>query len=84
MLLGPYSITTEHYLSEIISLPDHSYWAEPELGYAHTAFARTMPNTLSHSSVTDGYLATLALIHGGRLATLDKQLPKSFDGAVLV
>lgn len=74
----------QRYLGEITSLPDHSYWAEPALGYAHTAFARTMSNTSTHASVTDGYLATLAVIHGGRLATLDKQLPRLFDGAVLV
>jgi uncharacterized protein len=46
------------YLSEITSLPDHSYWAEPARGYAHAAFARTMANTAIHASVTDGYLAT--------------------------
>jgi toxin-antitoxin system PIN domain toxin len=74
----------QRYLGEITSLPDHSYWSEPPAGYAHAAFARTMPNTLTHSSVTDGYLATLALIHGGKLATLDRQLAKSFEGAVLV
>lgn len=74
----------QRYLSEITALPDHSFWTEPADGYAHRAFGRTMPNTTTHLSVTDGYLATLAMIHGGRLATLDKQLLRVFDGAVLV
>lgn len=73
----------QHYLSEITALPDHSFWSEPAQGYGHPAFGRTMPNT-AQLSVTDGYLATLAFIHGGRLATLDKQLLRVFDNAVLV
>ncbi|HEY0687120.1 MAG TPA: TA system VapC family ribonuclease toxin [Steroidobacter sp.] len=83
----PYHVSpsvAQRYLSEITSLPDHSFWAEPTYGYAHQAFGRTMPNTSTHLSVTDGYLATLALIHGGRLATLDTQLPRVYDSAVLV
>lgn len=74
----------QRYLSEITALPDHSFWAEPANGYAHAAFRHTMPNTGTHRSVTDGYLATLALIHGGRLATLDKELLRVFDNAVLI
>ena len=74
----------QRYLGEITSLPDHSYWSEPVDGYAHSAFVRTMPTTLTHGAVTDGYLATLAMIHGGRLATLDPQLSRSFDGVVMV
>jgi toxin-antitoxin system PIN domain toxin len=74
----------QRYLSEITALPDHLFWAEPVDGYAHEAFGRTMSNTTTHLSVTDGYLATLAFIHGGRLATLDKQLLRVFDNAVLI
>lgn len=74
----------QRYLSEITALPDHVFWTEPALGYAHQAFGRTMPNTTTHLSVTDGYLATLAAIHGGRLATLDRQLLRVFDNAVLI
>jgi toxin-antitoxin system PIN domain toxin len=73
----------QRYLSEITALPDHSFWAEPANGYAHSTFGRTLPNT-THLSVTEGYLATLVLIHGGRLATLDRQLIRVFDSAVLV
>jgi predicted nucleic acid-binding protein len=39
---------------------------------------------VSNVSVTDAYLATLALIHGGKLATLDEQLAKAFDSVVVV
>lgn len=74
----------QRYLGEITALPDHSFWNEPERGYGHPAFGSTMPRTSNHQSVTDGYLATLALIHGGRLATLDKQLLRVFDNVVLV
>ena len=73
----------QRYLGEITSLPDHSFWAEPMLGYAHAAFARTLPNP-SNVSVTDAYLATLAVIHAGKLATLDEQLAQAFDSVVMV
>ena len=52
-------------------------------GYAHEAFARTLPNP-SNVSVTDAYLATLATIHAGKLATLDEQLAQAFDSVVMV
>lgn len=71
------------YLGEITSLPDHSFWPEPLEGYAHSAFALTLPN-VTNVSVTEAYLATLALIHGGKLATLDEQLAKAFDSVVVV
>jgi toxin-antitoxin system PIN domain toxin len=71
------------YLGEITSLPDHSFWAEPAQGYAHAAFARTISNT-SRVSVTEAYLATLALIHGGKLASLDKQLAHAFESVVVI
>lgn len=74
----------QRYLSEITALPDHSFWTEPADGYAHLAFGRTMANTTTHLSVTEGYLATLALIHSGRLATLDRQLTRVFDNVVLI
>ena len=73
----------QRYLGEITSLPDHSFWAEPMQGYAHAAFARTLPNP-SNVSVTDAYLATLAMIHAGKLATLDEQLANAFDNVVMV
>lgn len=73
----------QRYLSEITSLPDHSFWPEPMQGYAHAAFTLTLPN-VTNVSVTEAYLATLAMIHGGKLATLDEQLAKAFDSVVVV
>jgi len=72
-------------LGEIVSLPDHAFWAEPPNGYRHPVFARTLPNTLTHRLVTDGCLATIAALHAGKLATFDQQLTRTFgDLAVLV
>jgi hypothetical protein len=71
-------------LSEIVALPHHEFWPEPATGYQDPAFMMTMPNTLTHNFVTDGYLATLVIIHGGKLATLDQQLARTFRSAILV
>jgi toxin-antitoxin system PIN domain toxin len=74
-------------LIEIASLPTHSFWTEPADGYRNDRgiFDRTLPNTLTHKFVTDGYLVTVACLHGGKLATLDKQLARAFAPfAVLV
>jgi uncharacterized protein len=71
-------------LLEITALPYHEFWTEPVLGYQHPGFAATMPDTLTHNFVTDGYLATLATMHEGKLATLDQQLARTFRDAVLV
>jgi toxin-antitoxin system PIN domain toxin len=73
-----------HTLSEITALPYHEFWTEPALGYQHAAFAATMPETLTHNFVTDGYLATLAAVHEGKLATFDQQLARTFRDAVLI
>jgi uncharacterized protein len=73
----------QRYLGEITSLPDHSFWSEPTQGYAHAAFARMLPG-MSNVSVTDAFLATLATIHGGKLATLDAQLANTFESVVVV
>src|SRR5580700_1819370 len=61
-------------LLKIVALPNHRFLPEPENGYAHPSFSETMANTLTHRSVTDGYLATLASIRDHKLATLDRQL----------
>jgi toxin-antitoxin system PIN domain toxin len=72
-------------LLEIVALPSHSFWTEPQDGCRNEAFLGTMPNTLTHGHVTDGYLATVADLHGGKLATYDRQLARTFGPlAVLV
>jgi toxin-antitoxin system PIN domain toxin len=70
-------------LKEIVETPGHEFWSEPPGGYLNREFAKTMPNTLTHGAVTDGYLATVASFNGGKLATLDRQLTKLF-GAMTV
>jgi len=72
-------------LLEILALRSHSFWPEPPDGYKNIAFSRTIPNALTHGLVTDGYLATVAEFHGGKLATFDRQLTRTFgDLAVLI
>ena len=81
-------VTTQEALQklrEITETPGHEFWPEPPGGYRNDVFAGTVPNTLTHGAVTDGYLATVASHHGGKLATLDRSLTKLFGGvAVLV
>jgi hypothetical protein len=72
-------------LLEIVALPSHSFWAEPPDGCKNEAFSKTVPNILTHSLVTDGYLATVVAFHDGKLATFDRQLARTFGPlAVLV
>ena len=71
-------------LLEIVSLPDHSFWPEIPGGFRHEFFAQTRPNILTHGFVTDGYLATLAAFHGGKLATFDRPLARAFGEAVVL
>lgn len=71
-------------LREIMSLPGHTFWPEPLDGYSHNEFAKTVPNTLTHGLVTDGYLATVAACHGGKLATFDRQLSRIFGGILAI
>jgi uncharacterized protein len=65
-------------LLEIVALPSHSFWPEPQVGCRNQAFLETAPRVLTHGLVTDGYLATVAAVHGGQLATLDRQLARAF------
>lgn len=85
--LGQHVSTPEalRMLLEIVAQPGHAFWEKPSGGYSHRAFAKTIPLMLTHGLVTDGYLATLALMHDGKLATLDRQVARLFgDVAVLV
>jgi predicted nucleic acid-binding protein len=42
-------------------------------------FLQTLPNTLTHAQVTDSYLATVAIFNQGILATLDRDLSRTYD-----
>jgi len=66
-------------LFEIVGIPGHSFWPEPTDGYANKVFFNTIPDTLTHGQVTDGYLSTVAFINHGILATLDRRLSQTFD-----
>src|SRR5882724_4006768 len=59
----PYHVSTQEALQklkEIIAVEGHSFWSEPPGGYSNAIFAKTIPNSRTHSMVTDGYLATVA------------------------
>jgi toxin-antitoxin system PIN domain toxin len=72
-------------LMEIVEMESHTFWSEPPGGYGNGAFKKTVPRTLTHGMVTDGYLATVASVHDLKLATFDRQLARTFSGhAVLV
>jgi len=72
-------------LFEILEMRSHCFWPEPPDGYKNSAFSKTIPGALTHGLVTDGYLASVAAFHGGKLATFDKQLARAFsDLAVLI
>ena len=63
---------------EIAATPGHSFWPEPSDGYANQVFTQTRAKTLTHGQVTDGYLATVAALNGGKLATFDESLARTF------
>ncbi len=83
----PYHVSPQaayRQLLQIIALPHHRFLAEPADGYANREFAQTMPNTLTHRLVTDGFLATVAMTGEMKLATFDQQLAATFPAAVLI
>ena len=72
-------------MKEIAAVPGHVFWPEPADGYAGKSLAHAVPEILTHGMVTDGFLAGLAKINGGRLATFDKALARAFpDSCTLV
>ncbi|XOV73630.1 MAG: TA system VapC family ribonuclease toxin [Verrucomicrobiota bacterium] len=63
-------------LSTMIKRKDHRFWAEPQDGMSNRKLFTIISQAKGHSGITDAYLAALAELHGGRLATLDKALAK--------
>lgn len=57
-------------LEAITSLPEHDFWAD-DLSLEE-ALGKIQPLLAGHRQVTDAYLAGLAAVHGGILATLDR------------
>lgn len=59
-------------LREMVELPGHVFWSD-EVSIARSdAFA--LDRLTGHRQVTDAHLLTLAVQHGGRVATLDRRL----------
>ncbi|HZZ18111.1 MAG TPA: TA system VapC family ribonuclease toxin [Opitutaceae bacterium] len=65
-------------LKEIVALPTHAFWAEPAGGCANAAFSGTIPRILTHGLVIDGYLATIAELNAGKVATFDRPFARAF------
>lgn len=81
----PFHVSTQealHKLGQITALPTHRFWPESPSGFANDAFSMTAPNIFTHGLVTDGFLVTIAASHGGKLATLDRQLARTFGDRV--
>lgn len=66
---GGTSVTALTVLGGLTSRPDHSLWPD-DLDFAGV----DLRGVVGHRQVTDAYLAALARVHGGRLATLDRAL----------
>ena len=60
----------------MIKRKDHRFCAEPQDGMSNRKLFTIISQAKGHSGITDAYLAALAELHGGRLATLDKALAK--------
>jgi hypothetical protein len=70
---------------EIVALSSHSFWAEPPGDCKNEAFSKTVPNILTHGLDTNGYVATVAGFHNGKLDAFARQLTRTFGPlAVLV
>jgi toxin-antitoxin system PIN domain toxin len=53
-----------------IQVPGHVYWPERQAPTECPLLA--LPGLVGHRQVTDGYLLSLAVAHGGKLVTLDR------------
>ncbi len=56
-------------LADFVAHPRHRYWPA-DIAYTEVE----LKGVLGHRQVTDAYLAALARVHGGRLATFDRGL----------
>ena len=71
--------TAKTVLAELATDPRHEFWPD-SLAYADVP----MTGVIGHRQVTDAYLAQLARVHNGRLATFDQGLAKLHDVVDLV
>lgn len=68
---GQTADTAKAIISAIAGDPRHEFWPD-EISYGEV----TLTGVIGHRQVTDAYLAQLARVHGGRLATFDQGLAK--------
>ncbi|SBW21559.1 PIN domain-containing protein family protein [Candidatus Protofrankia californiensis] len=68
---GQSAQTATAVVSALTSDPRHEFWPD-EISYD----AVSMKGVIGHRQVTDAYLAQLARIHDGRLASFDQGLAK--------
>jgi toxin-antitoxin system PIN domain toxin len=72
-------------LRELTGRSDHELWMEMPDGTRNPDLAQRVTACLSHGQVSDAYLAALAAVRGGHLATLDRSLvARHPDVAILV
>jgi toxin-antitoxin system PIN domain toxin len=73
-------------LRRIVALPHHEFWQD-DVSFATSAALEAIP-LVGHRQVTDAHLLTLALRHGGRLATLDGKIrgliPRGYDASAVL
>jgi toxin-antitoxin system PIN domain toxin len=74
---GKAAQTVQRILLDITSNPRHVFWPD-SIGYDSVDLNRI----LGHRQVTDTYLAQLARVNGGRLATFDRPLASAHPDAV--
>lgn len=63
-----------HALSALVGVPGHVFWADAPAVLAFEPFRNRA--LAGHRQLTDAYLACLAHMRGGRLATLDRPLAR--------
>jgi hypothetical protein len=71
-------------LGRLTDRPHHIYWREEDNGLGGAKFQGMLPNIQTHHFVTDGFLVSVALANGGKLATFDRPLANLFPSSVEV
>lgn len=77
--IGESAITAASVLRAVRALPRCEFWPD-SVSYTDVR----LTHVRGHRQVTDAYLATLAEINGGLLATLDEALAAELAGAVVL
>lgn len=71
---GQSADTAKAVVSAVASDPRHEFWPD-QISYSDVSLA----GVIGHRQVTDAYLAQLARVHKGHLATFDQGLAKLHD-----